>query len=439
MTDPKKATPPIGPGLARIICLMFTVLILVGIEGAARLWFVEEHLDEILAFLDQDSELWWRQKTNARVRFQDVEVCTDRLGFRNVTLTASKPEGVFRIVCLGASPTFGWGVEQHENYPSRLQELLSGRFGNRVEVVSAAVVGYSSHQGLKLLKQKILDLKPDLITASYVLNDLDKYRFFRSDGRPDRELETHHPFLVETKNILYKSMFVRWMEKSFSRVSAGSVGFDKYRTNIYYPGKRRVPPEDYERNIAGIVKLARESGVTPVLIVFPVNLPFPDPVSEKDRQKARDLLVSVLESSRNSKPGQANQSAEERIRTMLEEAVQLDPYYSEAYYYLGVWYRERGDFPAASDHFKKAKDQEAYRCGRDGRLYNAVMRNIATEMDVAAVDIVPAFEAVKDGYLFVDPNADPIHPNARGHDIIARELYGCLEKNGLLPTVVQSQ
>jgi len=418
---------------------MFTVLILLGIEGAARLWFVEEHLDEILAFLDQDSELWWKQKTNARVRFQDVEVQTDRLGFRNVNLTASKSEGVFRIVCLGASPTFGWGVEQDKNYPSRLQELLRDTFGEKVEVISAAVVGYSSHQGLKLLKQKILDLKPDLITASYVLNDLDKYRFFRSDGRPDRELETHNPFLMETKNILYKSMFVRWMEKSFSRVSTGSVGFDKYRTNIYYPGKRRVPPEDYKQNITGIVNLARESGVTPVLVVFPVNLPLPEPVSEKDRQKARALLTSALELSRNSKPGQANQSFEERIKTMLEDAVKLDSYYSEAYYYLGVWYRKRGDFTTASDYFKKAKDQEAYRCGQDGRLYNAVMRSVAVEMDVVTVDIVPAFEVVKDGYLFVDPKADPIHPNARGHDIIARELYSCLEKNGLLPGVVHSQ
>jgi lysophospholipase L1-like esterase len=49
------------------------------------------------------------------------------------------------------------------------------------------------------------------------------------------------------------------------------------------------------------------------------------------------------------------------------------------------------------------------------------------------VDVVSAFRAFQDEYLFVDPKADPLHPNARGHEIIADLVYQGLKQHSLLP------
>ena len=114
---------------------------------------------------------------------------------------------------------------------------------------------------------------------------------------------------------------------------------------------------------------------------------------------------------------------------MLEEAVRQDPYASECYYWLGTACGKLGRGEEAEAFLEKARDTEAYRCARDGRFYNRIMEEVAREYGVPLVDVVAAFADV-DGYLFVDPETDPIHPNARGHAIIARLLAETLESLG---------
>lgn len=69
---------------------------------------------------------------------------------------------------------------------------------------------------------------------------------------------------------------------------------------------------------------------------------------------------------------------------------------------------------------------EAYRCGRDGLVYNEVMEQVAKELSVELVDVAAAFRNTTGEYLFLDPGHDPIHPNARGHEIMAEMLFETL-------------
>ena len=48
-------------------------------------------------------------------------------GFRDKNYSIEKPNGVFRIVAIGDSLTFGFGVESEESYPKVLEKNLNSK------------------------------------------------------------------------------------------------------------------------------------------------------------------------------------------------------------------------------------------------------------------------------------------------------------------------
>jgi lysophospholipase L1-like esterase len=67
------------------------------------------------------------------------------------------PASGFRIVCLGASITFGWGVSHAESYPARLEQELG------VEVINAGAPAGDVILLAEWARKHILQLDPDLI------------------------------------------------------------------------------------------------------------------------------------------------------------------------------------------------------------------------------------------------------------------------------------
>ena len=84
----------------------------------------------------------------------------------------SKPPGVTRIVTIGDSSTFGWGVEPEYTF----QHLLEERFLRRgsatpIEVLNLGISGHTSRHGLGLFEHYVRDLEPDVLIVSYGAND----------------------------------------------------------------------------------------------------------------------------------------------------------------------------------------------------------------------------------------------------------------------------
>ena len=110
--------------------------------------------------------------------FEGRRVTTNSLGMRAPERPFEKPAGVFRIVGIGDSLMFGWGVAQDEAYPSQLERTLEERFPDRrFEVWNLAVPGYNAVQEVESLAEKIDRLDPDLIIAGWVGNDIDLPNF----------------------------------------------------------------------------------------------------------------------------------------------------------------------------------------------------------------------------------------------------------------------
>lgn len=91
------------------------------------------------------------------------KVTINSLGFRDPPGGAAKPAGVIRIICLGASNTYGALVNDEETYPVQLERLLNGRARGKYEVWNAGVSAYTLPQNVAAAKEILRKYSPDLL------------------------------------------------------------------------------------------------------------------------------------------------------------------------------------------------------------------------------------------------------------------------------------
>lgn len=96
------------------------------------------------------------------------------LGMRDREYPPTKPPGTFRILILGDSVTYGWGVSLEDIYTEKLEAMLNDVSGGNplYEVLNLAVSGYNTEQEVALLKARGIALGPDLVVIGLVTNDI---------------------------------------------------------------------------------------------------------------------------------------------------------------------------------------------------------------------------------------------------------------------------
>lgn len=120
-----------------------------------------------------DPELRYVLAPNQRGWIDDGFVTTNSLGFRGPEVALPKPAGRFRIVAIGDSVTFGWGVNDDETFFRRLEQLTANRFpGRDIDFVNLAVGGYDTRQEVGLLRRHVDRLQPDLVLVGLYSNDI---------------------------------------------------------------------------------------------------------------------------------------------------------------------------------------------------------------------------------------------------------------------------
>ena len=174
--------------LSRLGLVLLSCVATLGlVEGALRLvpaWSRATTRDERFAFnpYRPDGQLGFALHPGVQVRQVDrdfsVAVTVNSLGMRGPERVPSKRPGPARILLLGDSFAFGWGVEQEEAFGARLERLLTERVGP-VEVWSAAVPGWSTDQHYLYLHTRGLGLAPDLVLLATGENDLAELGFDR--------------------------------------------------------------------------------------------------------------------------------------------------------------------------------------------------------------------------------------------------------------------
>jgi len=100
-----------------------------------------------------------------------TEFTTNSLGLRGDEI-GPKDARRTRILALGDSFTWGWGVAQGEEWISVVEDVLNEKAGREaVECINAGVNGYGTENELELLRKIGPELSPDLVVVGFFAND----------------------------------------------------------------------------------------------------------------------------------------------------------------------------------------------------------------------------------------------------------------------------
>lgn len=95
----------------------------------------------------------------------DVRLITNHYGLRDVERPAS--ESALRILGLGDSFTFGWGVPVEATYLARAEAILNRETGREIQIVKAAVPGWGPGDELAWLRENWDQWKPYLVLLGF--------------------------------------------------------------------------------------------------------------------------------------------------------------------------------------------------------------------------------------------------------------------------------
>lgn len=100
------------------------------------------------------------------------KVVNNRLGFRERDFAMPKPDGMYRVMVLGDSLTWGEGLAVEDRYTARLEALMqASRPTQRIEVLNFGLRGGSTTHERDVLNQHVDAVDPDLVIVGFCLND----------------------------------------------------------------------------------------------------------------------------------------------------------------------------------------------------------------------------------------------------------------------------
>jgi lysophospholipase L1-like esterase len=332
--------------------VLFVVIIVGGLllaaEGSIRIWALYfrtpyERYNARTGRLELVPNLRY---TNSRGQ----EFRINSKGFVGPEFDDQPRPGVYRIIALGDSCTFGTGLWQ-SNYSSILERLVNREApSRRFEVINAGIEGYNSTFALSRIRDELLRYGPHLVIIYIGWNDLMK-------------TDPEHASRVDEYSWLAELLDWSYLIKAYKRLL-----FVNLRPLLLRPSSAEDPgdarafdsfvPARYRSNLEGMIRLLRRHGVEVLLVTLPTV----------------------------ARPGMTGED--------LRRAGVFFPYFAGAY----------GVSRLLSLH----------------RAYNRTIVEVGRREGVEVVDLVAAFEPIKERTTYF---WDTMHPSEKGHALIAETLF----------------
>ena len=185
-------------------------------------------------------------------------------GIKTPDFQQTKPPGVFRVLLIGDSVSWSESEKVFSN-------LVRSKLPEQVELINAAVPGYTVYQE-RLMLERLMPTKPDLILLQYCIND--HHRFLHELSSDGLWLYTQEAraVLAPTDN-----SFLAWATRKSRLVRVIRVRLLKKRSDsVKWNEGFEVKPawmdqgwELYSEQFRAMLDLAGETPV--VLLVFPMR------------------------------------------------------------------------------------------------------------------------------------------------------------------------
>ncbi len=146
-----------------LLSIITMAILLFALEGVSRIFSESLYVyDKTLGYTLKPNIFHTHKSNEFNVVYR-----INKLGYRGKTYSKIKSSGMFRIVLIGDSHGFGWGInDDNKLFASILDQRLSG-----VEVVNLSVPGYGTDQEFLRLKKEGLEYQPDLVIVQLSEND----------------------------------------------------------------------------------------------------------------------------------------------------------------------------------------------------------------------------------------------------------------------------
>jgi lysophospholipase L1-like esterase len=217
-----------------------------------------------------DTELFWRYRPNRTIlgRFLPAGTYTiNSRGFRTPEFDDTKSEGTMRVVCLGGSTTFGWGVNDGVEYPRQLETQLNilDPEDRRWEVINLGGTNYSSYQGRRVARAMLPLLKPDVVLLNFSWGDHQRAAY----NIPDSELGPLEGWRVRLVNATHSSALARWSwywwRSTLTAPATTKTGAKSWR----------VAAASFSTNLEAACAAVRTVGARGVVVTSPISMPPP--------------------------------------------------------------------------------------------------------------------------------------------------------------------
>ncbi len=196
----------------------------------------------------------WLFEPNTRT-MQGVLCDINGLGLRGKDPEPRVP-GELRLVSVGDSSAFGYGVEEDEVFLSVAAAALESRLGRRVTPMNAAIPGHAAKHSLAIVKDLGEDLDPDWLVITNIWSDL----YHQTNLAPERSPSAAYRMAKRLLTPLLPPRTIGWLEPDQGHGQ---------------PGLGREPRSDlvdYQRNLHAMAELAEERGVRSLFLLLPAPM-----------------------------------------------------------------------------------------------------------------------------------------------------------------------
>jgi lysophospholipase L1-like esterase len=219
-----------------------------------------------------DPIVYWRLKPNqdcfTKVGRKPVHINSH--GTRGVEFMVPKPTNVVRILSMGDSVTFGWGLTEEETYSKILERTLQEKIGDgvKVEVINAGVNAWSYPQMAIFLREYGLRFQPDYA----IVAGANLWTQFSENSDP--AFVKKFMSRVRLKNFLrhfalYHYVVEVQLEQFYQKHRAKFVPVDPKQDQLFKEQQKKDPDAYFRDAIQRFCEIALTNGIKPVILHTP--------------------------------------------------------------------------------------------------------------------------------------------------------------------------
>lgn len=439
-TQPNSGTAPkpLRRVAFKLLLVVLPVLLLLLVEGAARLLWPPGEFDPYLTLTGRSSAL-----TSVTIDGEDWFEFTHPQAYgkeSGARFTRIKAPNTLRVLCMGASASAGWPHRPPQRWTDYLHKALTRAFpARKFEVVNLGAHACASYR-VRMIFDEAIDCDPDVVVIYSGNNEFVEKRSYLLDYPGKGVVDW-----LKRRSVLIASAVRFWTQKSAPDNVLSGVGREHVNHHLWTHTERvaselRSDPvqyagviEHYRYSVAHMVAEAQRRGVCVIVLTVPVNLRDWSPAVSTNRSVGE--AQARFEAAFTDGCAKVLRGDATNALAALDAAVAIEPEHAEAHFQRGKALDALRRFDAAYEAYSRALDADRNPF-RAARPLNSVLRSLVAQQPgegVHLVDAVAAFAAAaRDGVPGFDLLLDYVHPTRAGNLVLARATFDVLVQSGLL-------